>query len=113
MNHGELVEAIRTGCADIACLFKNQSGVAVYPPKKKGGKSSSVRYGVGPNKGGGHDLLGWRVSDGKFVSIDAKVGEDELSELQIKWMGWVILGHGLSGEARSVEQARRIILEQA
>jgi len=112
MNHGELIEEIRTGCADIACLFKNHTGVAVYPPKKAGGKPSRVSYGVGPTKGGGHDLLGWRISDGKFVSIDAKVGEDELSDLQIKWMGWVILGHGLSGEARSVEQARRIILEQ-
>lgn len=112
MNHGELIEAIRVGCNDIACLFKNHTGVAVFPAKKKGGKKSTVRYGVGPNDGGGHDLLGWRVSDGKFISIDAKVGKDELSDNQKKWRRWVVAGNGLSGEARSVEQARRIILEQ-
>ena len=106
MTHGELVDEIRTGCADIACLFKNHSGVAKYVHK---GKRSSVRYGVGPDGGGGHDLIGWRISDGKFVSIDAKVGRDKLSDDQKKWMRWVIAGGGLSGEARSVEDARRII----
>jgi hypothetical protein len=106
MTHGELVEEIRTGCADIACLFKNHSGVARYVNK---GKRSAVRYGVGPDDGGGHDLIGWRISDGKFVSIDAKVGRDKLSAGQIKWMGWVVRGGGLSGEARSVDEARAII----
>lgn len=109
MNHGELVAAIMTECADIAALFKNHSGLAHYG---KGKKKSVVRYGVGPNEGGGHDLIGWRLSDGVFVSIDAKVGKDELSKDQQKWMRWVIAGGGRSGEARSVEEARRVILGQ-
>lgn len=95
-----------TECADIACLFKNHSGVATYG---KGKKKSTVRYGVGPNEGGGHDLIGWRLSDGRFVSIDAKVGRDQLSADQQKWMRWVIAGGGCAGEARSVEDARRVI----
>lgn len=109
LSHSELIAAIIEDASDrnTARLFKNASGVAVH--KRKGKKAAYVRYGVGTSEGGGHDMIGWRMSDGKFISIDAKVGDDFMSTLQIKWMNWVIHGGGLSGEARSVEDARRII----
>lgn len=109
MTHASLIAAIIEDASDrnTARLFKNASGMATR--KRKDGKPSVIKYGVGPSGGGGHDLIGWRMSDGKFISIDAKVGRDKLSDAQIKWMNWVIHGGGLSGEARSVEDARRII----
>ena len=109
-RHGELVDAIIFAASEsgLARLFKNHSGVAKYRNEKTG-KVSHVPYGVGPKGGGGHDLIGWRMSDGKFVSIDAKVGRDELSDAQIKWGKWVMAGNGIAGEARSVEQAMEMI----
>jgi hypothetical protein len=106
VTHGELINEIITGTAHIAALFRNPSGVAKH---SKDGKKWTVPYGVGPRGGGGHDLIGWRLSDARFVSIDAKVGRDRLSEAQIKWMRWVTAAGGLAGEARSVEDALAII----
>lgn len=110
MNHGELIDAIIQMASEtgLARLFKNHTGIAKYKSKKTG-KPSTVMYGVGPHGGGGHDLIGWRMSDGKFISIDAKVGRDKLSESQIKWMKWVKVGNGISGEARSPEEAMEMI----
>lgn len=108
MTHSELVEAILLAAPDAgARLFKNHSGVARYSTAT--GKRSTIKYGLGPVGGGGHDLIGWRVSDGRFISIDAKVGRDKLSDAQEKWMRWVIAGGGLSGAARSVDEAVAII----
>lgn len=108
MKHGELIDAIIMAASDLnlARLYKNHSGIARH---KKGGREWVVEYGVGPKGGGGHDMIGWRMSDGKFISIDAKVGRDKLSAAQIKWMKWVLAGGGISGEARSVEQAMEMI----
>ncbi len=110
MNHGELVDAAIQEASDrnIARLFKNHTGVARYRDKKTG-KTSTVKYGVGPKEGGGYDLIGWRMSDGKFISLDAKVGRDKLSDEQEKWGKWVRHGHGIAGEFRTVEQAMELI----
>lgn len=110
MMHGELIDAIIQAASDAGHrLFKNHSGVAKHTKMVDGKKKTwTVRYGVGPSDGGGHDLIGW-TRDGRFASIDAKVGRDKLSDEQKKWMRWVILGGGVSGEARSVEQALAIL----
>lgn len=110
MNHGELIDAIILEASEqnIARLFKNHTGVARYRDKVTK-KVSTVKYGVGPKEGGGYDVIGWRMSDGKFVSIDAKVGKDKLSPSQIKWGKWVRAGGGIAGEARTVEQAMELI----
>jgi hypothetical protein len=104
----ELTDAILLAAADDGVrLFRNNSGVAVFvDPKTK--KKRHVRYGVGPRGGGGGDLIGWRMRDGKFVSIEIKVGLDQSDEDQLKWRRWVLAGNGLAGEARSVEDARAI-----
>lgn len=112
MTHDELLAAIIVECADIAILWDNPSGVARY---KKDGRSWSVMYGVGPKSktngkgGGGLDLIGIRRSDGRFVAIDAKVGRDKLSASQLKFCRWVRMAGGIAGEARSVEDAIRLI----
>lgn len=112
MTHGELINAIILEASErnLARLFKNPSGVAKFASKTPG-KPRIVRYGVGNlTDASGHDIIGWRMGDGKFISIDAKVGKDFMSKEQLTWMRWVISGGGLSGEARSVEQAMQIIL---
>jgi hypothetical protein len=117
MTHGDLIEEILRLAPDHdARLFKNPSGVAVY---KKEGRTWRVPYGVGPHGGGGHDVIGWRsvviTPDmvGRrlpvFASIDAKVGDDRLSEQQIKWGNWVDRAGGLAGEARSLQDAIDIL----
>lgn len=107
----ELQDAIMLAAAeDGVRLFRNNSGVARF--KRKDGKTAFVRYGVGPAGGGGGDLLGWRMRDGKFVSVEVKIGYDKSDEDQLKWRRWVLAGNGLAGEARSVEDARAIWLER-
>ena len=117
MTHGDLIDEILRAAPDVdARLFKNQSGVAVY---KKEGRTWRVPYGVGPHGGGGHDAIGWRTvvitpdMVGQrlpvFASIDAKVGDDRLSDDQIKWGNWVSAAGGLAGEARSVQDAIDIL----
>lgn len=114
MKHSELIDAIIQEASDrnIARLFKNASGVAKFASVKAGKKSVRVvRYGVGNlSNASGHDIMGWRMGDGRFISIDAKVGRDFMSDEQLRWMRWVIAGGGLSGEARTVEAAMQIIL---
>lgn len=112
MTHSELMSAIILGTAHLAILWDNPSGVARY---KKDGRTWSVLYGVGPKSktdgkgGGGLDLIGIRRSDGRFVAIDAKVGRDKLSASQLKFCRWVRMAGGIAGEARSVEDAIRLI----
>ena len=88
-----------------ARLFRNNVGVATY---NHGGKISKVRYGVGPVGGGGGDLIGFD-RDGRFLSIEVKVGSDKQSDAQKKWERWVNMGGGRAGVARSVEDAISII----
>ena len=102
----ELTEAILIAASEHgARLHRNNSGIATY---NHGGKVSKVRYGVGPVGGGGGDLIGW-TSDGRFLSIEVKVGRDKQSEAQKKWERWVNMGGGRAGVARSVEDAIAII----
>lgn len=53
------------------------------------------------------DLMGWCGPD--FVAIDAKVGRDKLRPAQVKFIELVLECGGRAGEARSVEDAGRII----
>jgi hypothetical protein len=118
MKHGELIEEMKRAAADYGSrLFKNASGLARH--KDERGKVWVVKYGVGPSNGGGHDLLGWRevvitpemvgMTIAQFISFDGKVGDDELSDEQIKWMTWVINGGGIACEIRNIEQLAEIL----
>jgi len=112
MTHTELVEAMMEAASahGLARLFKNQSGVAKQVSIVAGKKKTFYTpYGVGPNGGGGHDLIGFLTPSGRFCSLDAKIGRDKLSDDQIKWMRWVILGGGIAGEFRSVEEGLALL----
>lgn len=106
MNTAALTAAIIQAATDAGGrLWRNNSGVATH---KKNGRVYRTAYGVGPPGGGGGDLLGWN-SEGRFVSIEIKIGRDKQSDKQAKWERWVIAGGGLAGVARSVEDALKIM----
>lgn len=106
MNTTELTQAIMQAASDNGCrLFRNNSGVAVH---KKDGRTYRTAYGVGPQGGGGGDLIGWTAT-GRFASIEIKIGRDKQTEAQKKWERWVIAGGGVAGVARSVEDAIAIL----
>jgi hypothetical protein len=86
-------------------LFPNNQGVARY--KTDDGKVYTVRYGIGPTKGGGGDLLGI-CADGIFASVEVKAGLDQSTDAQIKWAKFVRSRGGRAGIARSVEDALAI-----
>lgn len=106
MKTSDLTDAIIIAASEGGSLLcRNNSGVAKH---RKSGKTWFVAYGVGPSGGGGGDLIGLRY-DGKFISIEIKVGDDVRTESQKKWHRWIISRGGLSGIARSVEDAISII----
>lgn len=106
MTTNELTISIIEAASEIgARLFRNNSGLAVH---KRNGKTYRVAYGVGPQGGGGGDLIGWTAT-GRFASIEIKVGRDKQSDAQKKWERWVIAGGGVAGVARSVEDAIAIL----
>lgn len=106
MNTAELTQVIILAATEHgARLWRNNSGVAVH---KKDGRTYRVAYGVGPQGGGGGDLIGWTAT-GRFASIEIKIGRDKQTEAQNKWERWVIAGGGVAGVARSVEDAIAIL----
>jgi hypothetical protein len=88
-------------------LFRNQQGIAIYANPKTG-KKSRVPYGIGPNGGGGGDLVGI-CSDGIFGSVEVKAGLDQPTEAQLKWAAFVRKWNGRAGIARTVDEALAIL----
>lgn len=87
-------------------LFRNQQGVAVYT--SDAGKKYRVPYGIGPVGGGGGDLIGL-CSDGVFGSVEVKAGLDQSTDMQLKWVAFVIKWGGRAGVARTVDEALAIL----
>ncbi len=93
-------------------LFRNNIGIAHYPDAK-------VKYGLRPGSG---DLIGWTPvkitaemvgsTVAVFTSIEVKRPESRTSVAralaQANWAEQVRLAGGLSGEARSPEDAEKI-----
>lgn len=102
MNETNLVQTIRLGCNDIAILLRNNCGSF----QDKNGRW--VKFGVG-NPGGG-DLVGLRKSDGRFISIEAKILGKKPTPEQINFITAIQKNGGLAGVAYSLEDARKIIL---
>lgn len=109
----ELTSAIIQAASDDGVLLvRNNSGFAFY---KNG---TAVKFGVGTDEHGGGDLIGLAPilitqemvgqTIGAFLSVEVKIGKDYQKKNQAKWHRWVTFRHGLSGIARSVEDARAI-----
>lgn len=102
-----IIEAARVhGCR----LFRNNTGKVVHRYKSKTGQMRNrvIKFGIGPDGGGGGDLIGWD-STGRFVSIDVKYDGSTLTPGQQEWMSWVRDGGGKAGTAHSVEEAIHVI----
>lgn len=82
-----------------ALVFKNNVGKAraMNDPKR------ILTYGLV----GSSDILG--VHNGRFLSIECKVGRDKLRPAQIHWRDAVLKRGGLWVEARSVDDALALI----
>lgn len=102
MTETEIMRRIMVECADIAVLMRYNVGVFY------------TQYGMPIKIGinGTSDLIGFRISDGKFVAIECKTEIGKPSKKQRDFLSAMRKYGVLCGIARSVEQARKIILEE-
>lgn len=98
----QIQDAIRSGCADIARLYRANVGVF----KTLDGRV--VNTGL-PK--GFPDLFGYRLSDGKFIAIEVKAPRGRVRLEQEQVLNSLISQGIPAGVARSVEEARHIIME--
>lgn len=101
---------IMVGCSDIAALFRVPAGMYFRGKLSADGKTLTNLRRVNVVVKGYSDLTGWRRSDGKFVAIEVKTSKGRPSKEQKHFIEQVKQAGGLAGIARSVEQARNIIL---
>lgn len=93
---------IRVNVVDIAILFRANVG--------KGKTYDGRHFDTGLPKGFS-DLFGFRRSDGRAVFIEVKPPGGRVSPEQVKFIKKMRSYGTLAGVARSVEDARNIILE--
>lgn len=101
MKETNIVQTIRLGTADIAVLFRNNTGAL------KDINGRLVKYGLHV---GSPDLVGWRISDGLFCGIEVKQPGKKPTPEQITFINAVKKSGGLAGVATDLEEARKIIL---
>lgn len=109
VNETRVQTDIMVGCSDIAALFRVPAGLYWQGKRNTDGTITSARA-VRVVVKGYSDLTGWRRSDGKFVAIEVKTNRGRASKEQLHFIEQVKQAGGLAGIARSVEQARNIIL---
>lgn len=80
-------------------IFRNNLGVL---QDKKG---NFVRYGLG--NPGGSDLIGL-TPEGRFIAIEVKIPSGKVTEDQENFLNVIKKNGGISGVARSVEEALEI-----
>lgn len=100
MSETNIVQQIRLECADIAMLFRNNTG------KLQDRLGRWVTFGLFV---GSSDIVGLR-KDGRFIAIEVKVPGKKPTADQIKFINSVQRFGGNAGVATSVEEARKIIL---
>jgi len=94
---------IRLKCSDIAILFR----INVFD-----GLTSTGQYVKSGVPKGYSDLSGVRKSDGKAVFIEVKKPGGAIRPEQINFIEQMQISNALAGFARSVEDARKIILNE-
>lgn len=99
----EIQNRIRLCCDDIAVLFRINVG---------SGYTFDGRYlNTGVPKGFS-DLFGFRLSDGRAVFIEVKTPRGKPNKDQLKFLEAMRKYGALAGIARSIEEARKIILNK-
>lgn len=102
MEH-EIQNSIRNETADIAMLFRANVG--------QGFTKDGRFFSTGLPKGFS-DLFGFRLSDGRAVFIEVKSPTGKVRPEQQNFIEQMRSNGALAGIARSVEEARRIILQE-
>lgn len=82
--------------------WKNQTGA--YSVEDGMHKRRFIRFG---RKGSG-DILGIMPPDGRFLSIEVKVGKDKPRDAQREWMADVVQHGGIAIIAHSIEDVYRV-----
>lgn len=95
--------SIRNETADIAILFRANVGSGITYDGR--------HFDTGLPKGFS-DLFGFRLSDGKAVFIEVKSAAGRVRPEQINFIRKMQIYGALAGIARSVEDARKIILQE-
>lgn len=101
MKETNIVQQIRMDTADIAVLFRNNTG------KLQDKNGRWVEFGLFI---GSPDLIGWRKSDGRFVGIEVKMPGKRPTSEQINFITAIKYAGGCAGIATNVEEARNIIM---
>lgn len=102
MSETNIVQQIRLDCADIAILWRNNTGSL---QDKKG---RWVQFGLCV---GSSDLIGIRKLDGRFIAIECKVPGKNPTTEQIKFIEAILKNGGCAGVATCSADARKIILQ--
>lgn len=83
--------------------WRNNNG-AVYDPTKKVFRANNALKGV-------PDILGYRKTDARFLSIEIKAGKDKLSKEQADFLMGVTDAGGIAYIVRSIEDIEKLIKE--
>lgn len=102
MTERDIQNSIRNETADIAMLFRANVG--------QGFTKDGRFFSTGLPKGFS-DLFGFRLSDGRAVFIEVKTATGRVRPEQEKFIECMREYGALAGIARSVEDARKIILQ--
>ncbi len=103
MTEHDVQNRIRSETADIALLFRANVGSGVTYDGR--------HFDTGLPKGFS-DLFGFRLSDGRAVFIEIKTATGRVRPEQERFIQKMREYGALAGIARSVEDARRIILQE-
>lgn len=102
MREHDVQNSIRLGTADIAVLFRANVGSGITYDGR--------HFDTGLPKGFS-DLFGFRKSDGRAVFIEVKNETGRVRPEQVNFIQKMQIYGALAGIARSVGDARNIILE--
>lgn len=102
MTEHDIQNLIRAETADIAVIFRANVGSGITYDGR--------HFDTGLPKGFS-DLFGFRKSDGRAVFIEVKSPTGRLRPEQENFIRKMQIYGALAGVARSVEDARRIIME--
>lgn len=99
MTETEIMRRIMVDCADIAILMRYNVGLFYTQ------YGTQIKIGVK----GTSDLIGFRLSDNKFVAIEVKTETGRPTKEQKAFLAAMRKYGCIAGIARNSEQARKII----